>query len=183
MKRLFLICLSIILLLAFAGCSSNVDSSTDPAITSMNTASPNHSNSGINTGNTTASSISGEDTENKINRDDTYQSKQDFFDSKEGYSFQIAAYKFAKAFFEKNTKAMKSYLIDPDKGFIEYSLSYSFTNVEFMILKLNPMDIKKDSVSAQYEFKLDSEDSYTYLQLSMKKVDDYWKIESYGLEK
>lgn len=58
-----------------------------------------------------------------------------------------------------------------------------FANVEFMILKLDSKNIKKDSVSAQYEFKLDSEDSYTYLQLSMKKENDQWKIESYGLEK
>lgn len=183
MKNLFLICLSIIILFAFAGCSSSVDSSSNPVAATINTASTNLANSGPKAESTPVPGISSAGIENKTNLNAAYQSKQEFLDSNEGHSFQIAAYKFAKAFFEKNTKVMKSYLIDPDKGFNEYNLGYGFINVEFMILKLNPNEIKKDAVSAQYEFKLDSEDSYTYLQLSMKKINDQWKTESYGLEK
>lgn len=183
MKNSFLLCLSVSMLFVFAGCSSSVDSGSSTVAATTNTTSTNPDNSDPKAENTTTPSISNAGIESKTNQNAIYRSKQEFLDSNEGHSFQIAAYKFAKAFFEKNTKVMKSYLFDPDKGFQEYKLDYGFINVEFMILKLNSNDIKKDSVSAQYEFKLDSEDSYTYLQLSMKKVNDQWKIESYGLEK
>ena len=97
--------------------------------------------------------------------------------------WELISRAFAVAFFEKNTEVMKSYLLDPDKGFYEYNLGNGLSDIESMKLKFNPNDIKSDSVSAQYEFKFDGDDSYTYLQLSMKKVNDVWKIESYGLEK
>lgn len=182
MKKLFILCVSIIVL-SFTGCSTSVDSGSSPTATAANIESTNSSNLGDNAGNTAAPSISSTETENKTNQKTAEQSKQEFLDSSDGHSFQITAYRFAKAFFEKDTKVIKSYLINPEKGFNEYSLGYSFKNVEFMILKLNSGDIKKDSVSAQYEFKTDSEDNYTYLQLSLKKVNDKWKIDSYGLEK
>ncbi len=97
--------------------------------------------------------------------------------------WELISRAFAGAFFEKNTEIMKSYLVDPDKDFYEPILEYSFSDVESMRLKFNPGNIKSDSVSAQYEFKFDGDDSYTYLQLNMKKVNDVWKVEFYGLEK
>jgi hypothetical protein len=97
--------------------------------------------------------------------------------------WELISRAFAEAFFEKNTEVMKSYLIDPDKGFHEHNSGNVLSDVESMKLKFSPNDIKSDSVSAQYEFKFDGDDSYTYLQISMKKVNDVWKIESYGLEK
>lgn len=103
--------------------------------------------------------------------------------SDEGQAFQITAYEFAKAFFEKNTEVMKRYLLNPDEDFYEYDLDYGLDDIEYMRLKFNPKDAEKGSVSAQYEFNLDGEDSYTYLQLSIKKVNDEWKVEFYGLEK
>ncbi len=90
---------------------------------------------------------------------------------------------FAEALFKGNTEVMKSYLLDPDKVFDDYNLSNSFSDVESITLKYNLDDIKSDSVSVQYEFSFDGEDSNTYLQLKMKKIDDVWKIEWYGLEK
>ena len=178
MKKLLILCISIIALFTFAGCSSNVDTGSSPAAASIGGA-----NSSDKAGNTANPIVSSVGTESKTNSNAAEQSKQEFLDSGDGHSFQIAAYRFAKAFFEKDMKVMKSYLIDPEKGFKEYKLGYSFNNVEFMILKLNANDIRKDSVSAQYEFKPDNEESYTYLQLSMKKVNDQWKVDSYGLEK
>ena len=118
-----------------------------------------------------------------LDKDAAYQSKQEFLDSSDGHAFQIAAYKFAKAFFNKDTDILKSYLTDPDNTLKEYPFDYGFNDVEFMILKLSPGAIRKDSVTAEYEFKLNSEDSYTYLYLDMIKMKDQWKIESYGLEK
>jgi hypothetical protein len=97
--------------------------------------------------------------------------------------WELISKAFAEAFFEKNTEIMKSYLVDPDKDFYEPILEYSFSDVESMKLKFNPDNIKSDSASAQYEFKFDGDDSYTYLQLNMKKVYDVWKVEFYGLEK
>jgi beta-lactamase regulating signal transducer with metallopeptidase domain len=98
-------------------------------------------------------------------------------------SWELISRAFAEALFEKNTEVMKSYLLDPDKGFHEYNSGNVLSDVESMKLKFSPDDIKSDLVSAQYEFTFDGDDSYTYLQISMKKVNDVWKIESYGLEK
>lgn len=106
-----------------------------------------------------------------------------FFTAAAVEPWELISRAFAEAFFEKNTEVMKSYLLDPDKGFHEYNLGNGLSDVGSVKLKFNPKDIKSDSVSAQYEFKFDGDDSYTYLQLSMKKVNDMWKIESYGLEK
>ncbi len=183
MKNSFLLCLSFIVLLAFAGCSSSINSSSNPVTTTIKPTSTSPVNSGTKDESITAPNASSAGIENEANQNAIYHSKQEFLDSSEGHSFQITAYKFAKAFFENNERVIKGYLIDPDKDFHQHNQNYSFTNVEFMIIKLDFKDIKKDSVSAQYEFKLDSEDSYTYLQFSMKRVNDQWKIESYGLEK
>lgn len=172
-----------IVLFTFTGCSPSIDNSSNPVTTTISPASTNPDNSDMNAGSITVPSIPSAGVENETSQNTSYHSKQEFLDSSEGHSFQITAYKFAKAFFENNERVIKSYLIDPDKGFHKNDQNYDFANVEFMILKLDSKDIKKDSVSAQYEFKLDSEDSYTYLQLSMKKENDQWKIESYGLEK
>ena len=173
------------MLFTFAGCSSdNKNSSTNPVTTIINIESTSPTISGTKAGSAFVPGVSSTKTENETNQNAaTYQSKQEFLDSNEGHSFQITAYKFAKAFFENNKRVIKSYLMDPDKGFHQHGQNYNFTNVEFMIIKLDSKDIKEDTVSAQYEFKLDSEDSYTYLELNMKKVNDQWKIESYVLEK
>lgn len=170
------------MLFAFTGCSSSNNSSSNQVTATIKNVS--QANSGTNAEGVTAPSAPSVGPENETTQNAAaYQSKQEFLDSSEGQSFQIAAYKFAKAFFENNERVIRGYLIDPDKDFHQHNQNYSFTNVEFMIIKLDSKDIKNDSVSAQYEFKLDNEDSYTYLQLSMKKVSDQWKIESYGLEK
>lgn len=106
-----------------------------------------------------------------------------FNSSEEGQAFQLAAYNFAKAFFSKNTEVLKSYLLNPDKDFHECDLNYDFEDIKHLRLKFDPDDVKDGSASAQYEFIPNGEDSYTYLQLNMKKVNNAWKIEFYGLEK
>ncbi len=97
--------------------------------------------------------------------------------------WELVSRAFAEAFFEENTKVMKSYLLDPDKGFDKYNLDKGLGDAGAMKLKFNPDDIKSDSASVEYEFRFEGDDSYSYLSLSLRKNDDVWKIEFYGLEK
>jgi hypothetical protein len=97
--------------------------------------------------------------------------------------WKLVSRAFAEAFFKEDAKVMKSYLLDPDKGFDKYDLDKGLDDAGAMKLKFNPDDVKSDSVSAEYEFRFEGDDSYSYLSLSMRKIDDVWKIESYGLEK
>jgi hypothetical protein len=109
--------------------------------------------------------------------------KERFLRSKAGYDFQIASWKFAKAFLSGDAATMKHYLIDAESKDNDCNTENRFGDVEFLILKLSPKDIGIDSVIAEYEFVLKGEDSYTYLSLNMKKVNNEWKVVNYGLEK
>jgi hypothetical protein len=100
-----------------------------------------------------------------------------------GQAFQAAADKFAKAFFNGDANTVKSYLVDPKNKYQEYSTKNGFDDVKFLTLKLDPKNAKEDSVTAEYEFQLKGEGSYTYLNLEMKKVNNEWKVDFYGLEK
>lgn len=185
MRNLFLIFISITIMFAFAGCNTtDIDSSSKSDISAINTVNTeNVSTSGSKAESTIDPSILNAEVKNDSSQNTIYLSKEEFLDSAEGHSFQITAYKFAKAFFSKNTNIVKNYLIDPNNAFQKHSSDYGFDDVEFMILKLSLENIKKDSVTAEYEFKLNNEDSYTYLFLDIRKVKDEWKIKSYGLEK
>lgn len=109
--------------------------------------------------------------------------KDNFLKSKEGHDFQVTSWKFAKAYLSGDVSKVKNYLIDPDNKEHYYNAENRFDNVEFLILKLSPDDIKKDSVDAEYEFQMKGDDSYTYLYLEMKKIDNEWKVQYFGLEK
>lgn len=110
-----------------------------------------------------------------------YQSSSDFLNSPEGVKFQIAAQKFARAFFSADEEGMKEYLIDSNTA---EPYEDVFDDLEYLILKWSPSDIKSERIiTASYEFKLAGEDSASYLSLEMEKVDNNWKVSFYGLEK
>ena len=78
---------------------------------------------------------------------------------------------------------MKEHLIDPISKESEYLPDNRFDRDEFLILKIGPTSINENSIAFQYEFALKGEDSDTFLDLKMKKVNNVWKVYSYGLEK
>ena len=78
---------------------------------------------------------------------------------------------------------MKSCLMNPDSKNNHFNIKNRSAQVESLTLKTNPDSIKQDAVTAEYEIMFQGEDSFTYLYLCMKKVNNEWKVESYGLEK
>ncbi len=108
--------------------------------------------------------------------------KEKFLKSKEGHDFQVVSWKFAKAFLSGDGSTMKSYLLDPKSKEHFYNTENMFGDVEFLILKLDPKDIKEDSVHAEYEYGVKGKDTLQYLNLEMKRVDNEWKVKFYGVE-
>lgn len=107
----------------------------------------------------------------------------DVLNSPESVSLQIAAQKFARAYFRADDREMGEYLADLDT--VEsYSDEDVYDDVDYMVLKWNPKDVLADKpVYVQYEYRLSGEDSVTYLFMEMIYVDGEWKVASYGLEK
>lgn len=109
--------------------------------------------------------------------------KEKFLNSKEGHDFQVISWKFTKAYLSGDVGTMERYLIDPENKDYSDNTENMFEDVEFLILKLDPKNIKEDTVIAEYEFGLKGQDSLTYLNLEMKIVDNEWKVQFCGLEK
>ncbi len=107
----------------------------------------------------------------------------EFLNSTDGKDYQIAVKKFTEAYFRGDVSTVKSYLIDPNNKFNDFNTKDLLADTELLNLKLGSEDIKDNSVHAQYEFLEKGDDSYTYLDLEMEKVNNEWKVESYGLEK
>jgi len=106
---------------------------------------------------------------------------ESFRNSFEGHKFEMEARKFAKACLTNDVVTMKKYALDPgDKDFFNIKLDY-YDKTSFIILKLKK--VEENYVNADFEFDLQGEDSLTYLNVEMVKVDDEWKVKSWGLEK
>lgn len=168
MKKTLIVIISILIgSTALVGCSSNKKASTEATNSSVSELSANAKETDISTLN--------EDTEK-------LQHKEKFLKSIEGHDFQVVSCKFTKAYLSGDVSTMKSYLINPENKDNYYNTENMFDDVEFLILKLDPNDIKEDTIIAEYEFCLKNHDYFQYLNLEMKKVNDKWKVEHYGLE-
>ena len=107
--------------------------------------------------------------------------KESFRNSFEGHKFEMEARKFAKACLTNDVQTMKKYALDPnDKNFFDIKLDL-YDKTSFIILKLQK--VAENNVIADFEFDTQGKDSLTYLNVEMVKVDDEWKVKSWGLEK
>lgn len=106
-----------------------------------------------------------------------------FRNSFKGHEFEMITRKFVKACLSGDVQAMKGYLLNPnDQSLYESKLDY-YDKTSFLILKLASEDIKENSVIAEYEFDIKGEDSLSYLNLEVLKVDGVWKIKHWNLQK
>lgn len=106
---------------------------------------------------------------------------ESFLNSFEGHEFEIEARKFVKACLSNDVPTMKKYALDPnDKNFFDTKLDL-YDKASFIILKLQKAT--ENSVTADFEFDTQGEDSLTYLNVEMVKVNDEWKVKSWGLQK
>ncbi|MBW4079943.1 M56 family metallopeptidase [Paenibacillus sp. S150] len=108
--------------------------------------------------------------------------KDDFLASEEGKAFEAAAQQFTQAFLSNDRATMRELIIEPDSQQNYYVQETLWDNVESMTLKLSSENIKGNAISAQYEIHYKDKDSFQYVDLQMKKVNEEWKVESYGLE-
>lgn len=91
---------------------------------------------------------------------------------------------FGGAYFSGDAAALQSLLTSPQEGKI--STYEGAGTVDGFTVKGLPDEETAGTVNtwnSQLEFMDSSEDSYTYLALSLVKQEDCWKVQSYGLEK
>jgi hypothetical protein len=149
------------------GCSNNEETNMKASDISVSTISENTNKSGTSTSDGNTQNL---------------EYKEKFLKSKEGHDFQVVSWKFTKAYLSRDIHTMKLYLLDPESKDNSYNKENMFDDIEFLILNLNPKDIREDTVNAEYEFGLKGKDTLQYLYLEMKKVNNEWKVKYYGLE-
>ncbi len=111
-----------------------------------------------------------------------YETEADFLNSPEGVSFQVVAFKCAKAFLSGNLKEVSEYFIDQDNALIV--TNNVFDDIDYIILKWTLGDIKTENeINASYQFNVKGEDTVSYLTMSLQKVDDEWKVKEIVEEK
>lgn len=114
--------------------------------------------------------------------DSTYKTESDFLNSPEGVNFQKVGYKSAKAYLSGDLKQVAQYFLDPKNASLK--TEDIFDNLEYMILKWSLRDIKSENeISASYEYKINGEDSVSYITMELQKVNSDWKIKFIGVEK
>lgn len=150
------------------------DPVTAPVVSNSN--SPSNNNTAMPT-----PSVDGQE-EPVPSNSDVSSEKDDFLVSEEGKAFEVAAQKFAQAFLSDDRATMKELLIKPDSQQNYYVQESLWNQVESMTLKLSAENIKANAISAQYEIHYKEKDTFQYVDLQMKKVNEAWKVEAYGLE-
>jgi len=97
------------------------------------------------------------------------RTEADFLNSPDGVAFQIAAFRAAKAYLSGASPGQSENL---------------FNRIDYLIPKWSLDSIKSDDeISASYEFKLDGEDSVSYVSMILRKTAGQWQVDSIGLEK
>lgn len=168
MKRyLFVVMLILFAAILLVGCKNNREAGLKNSANAISTP--------VDSANTSNTAVLNENTPD-------LELKEKFLNSKEGHDFQVVSWKFTKAFLSGEVSTMKNFLAEPEKKGHYYSTENMFEGVEFLILKLSPKDIKAETVIAEYEFGLKGRDTLQYLYLEMKKVNNEWKVQNYGLE-
>lgn len=165
-KSLIFLTLMLIVSLTL-GCSKNKEVTQEVAKSTVNSQMEDNDKSQINISDSEIQSL---------------KHKEEFLNSKEGHDFQVASWKFTKAYLSGDISTMKKLLIEPKNKDNDYNTKNMFNDVEFLILKLDDKDIKENMVRAEYEFGLKGNESLQYLNLEMKKINNEWKVQHYGLE-
>lgn len=103
-----------------------------------------------------------------------------FLTSLDGYDYQRAVSKFAIAYLSGDTATVESFYLDDFKSdYKYYPEGYTFSDVEFMVLKFYGFDINKLEARVQYEFKKKGTDYYQYLDIVMIQINEEWKVKSF----
>ena len=97
------------------------------------------------------------------------------------YNLRNLSWKFAVACFKNDKKTMRNLAV---KDLKIQNHSYSFENLEFLDVKnISPNQEGSTVYYVSCEFSENSEDSLTYLTVSITNVNEEWKVDSYWFEK
>lgn len=121
-----------------------------------------------------------------IDSHDGYKTENDFLYSPEGLQFCKTAYGAAKAMLSADAEELAQYLIDPAYATRAVrNLTNIFDDLAVMTLKfsLENSVISDDEIRTSYEYLLKGDDSYTYVSMTLLRVDGEWKVSEIGLEK
>lgn len=129
------------------------------------------------------------ESQNKTRETDTSNddiTDNDFLYSPEGVQFRITAYSAAKALLSANADELALYMIEPNESENAIrGLKNVFDDIAVMTFKFSLENSMKseNEILTSYEYALKGEDSYSYVTMSVNKVDGEWKIAWIGIEK
>lgn len=111
--------------------------------------------------------------------------EKEFLDSSGGKQLRETAYATAKAMLKADEEELAKYLANPkDAPRILRNLSDAYDDLAWLCFKFT-LDsiISDDEIRPSYEYCLSGEDSYAYVSMVLKKVNNEWKVSEIGLEK
>ncbi len=174
MKKFLIVLLSAIFL---SGCASTADdgnnSNTENAIVAQNT-------------NEGTEQINSENVENNNVSDEVLDSakKYDFITSFDGHQCSVEMLTFAKSYFNSDIEGVNAYLADAESKEVDFSSNQNknYSNVKYILIKGLIYDEETEIANAQLEYAWDDVQMNYYINISMKKVNDSWKVMDFSIE-
>ncbi len=165
--QLGIVVLLLVCLVALAGCGPK-DDVTDPADNNNTQQTDPNDNQGTDVTDPTDNNDAGDPNA------EADAAKADF---------ELAINGFTMAYFNYDLTALASFLVEgvEAKAYSDTDVFDSVTDTK--IIYDEAALATNDTMTAQYEFRINDEDSLNYLNLELTKADGQWLVSSYALEK
>jgi hypothetical protein len=105
----------------------------------------------------------------------------DFLTSFEGTQYQISSFYFARAFLKSDYDYIKENLLD-QSNLEKYDYKKQLSDIECMVARMHKYDKQNQTVNGEYMLQISKDDSFFYLEFTMKLVDGKWKIVDYQVD-
>ncbi len=115
-----------------------------------------------------------------------YKNEEAFLYSQEGVQFRKTAYGAAKALLTADAESLARHLVNPGSAvYAVRHLTDIFDEITLMTFKFSFEDsvVSEKEIITSYEFATKNDDSYSYVSMTLLKIDGVWKVSFIGLEK
>ncbi len=122
---------------------------------------------------------------NNINEEAISSAKKyDFITSFDGNQCSVQMLSFAKSYFNSDIDNVKSYLLESEDKEINFlsNENRNFSDIKYILIKGLVFDEKTGIASAQLEYSWDDVNMNYYIDITMKKVNDVWKVIEFNIE-
>lgn len=168
MKRLILVLISTIF---FSGCTStteeNITENTNDVIVKQEIVDP------INESKTETI-----ETDNLSDEVISSAKKYDFINSFDGQQCSVEMLTFAKRYFNSDIEGINIYFINGEADKIDFSSNEirNYSDIKYILVKGLVYDEETEIVNAQLEYAWEGVQMNYYIDISMKKINDSWKV-------